>query len=105
MANGALRNTLSAMTKIQTIRREASRWFPLLIMAAGILIWATWPRSDHVSGPAGRPFYIGTKIDAERFVLRDPEHLDDVPDRIRAAVCRNYRDFLRDLTYPGCEDH
>lgn len=85
--------------KISMDRREISRWLVLLFVGAGIFFWMSRPRSDHtVEGPTGRPFYVGTVIEAERFVLRVPEHLDDVPDGLRAAVCRNYRDFLHDVT-------
>ena len=87
------------LPKMPSYGSAAFGWLLLLLVAVAFLL-RSWLQSDDatIEGTSGRPFYIGTIIDAEWVALRDPERLDNVPDPMRAAACRNYRDFLNDVT-------
>lgn len=84
-------------------RSEPSPWrfLPVLVTAVATFAFiATRPHRDSIVGPTDRPFYVATVIGMERpdFGYEDLERLAQPPDDVRAAVCRNYRDFLDDVT-------
>jgi hypothetical protein len=73
---------------------------PALFLAAFFFYVAVvHPTTDSIVGPSDRPFYVATGYDTDLGVLDDRgERLSDPPAPIRAAVCRNYHDFLDDRT-------
>lgn len=84
-------------------RSEPSPWrfLPVLVTAVATFAFiATRPHRDSIVGPTDRPFYVATVIGMERpdFGYADLERLAEPPEDVWAAVCRNYRDFLDDVT-------
>lgn len=54
---------------------------------------------NSVVGPDDRPFYVATVVSGDRIAAGGPsEELPEPPARLRAAACRNYRDFLENRT-------
>lgn len=82
----------------ERIVRWLIRIAPMLIGGVAIVVLVLrGSEAGPVVGPEDRPFYVATIVSGERIVTDEiHEEPPDPPAALRAAACRNYRNFVED---------
>ena len=80
------------------VGQAVGRLLPVVVAAGVLFVFiARGGGTDAVVGPEDRPFYVATIVGGDRIETDGPSREPvDPPAALRAAACRNYRDFLDD---------